>query len=175
MKKFLLAASIMLAVAVPSAQAVTPIGCKKTFTVKMVKRAIVKTYWGTSTVTKHELTTLRRYVRCMRNPTAHHYIHWFWNHEVKQWQLRRNPPFNGPAIASWFDDSGATGCGFHAANGIATLIVPCGAHLLLKHGSHVVDVVREDSGPYVAGRLFDLPPRVRDALGCGDLCSVYYR
>jgi hypothetical protein len=83
----------------------------------------------------------------------------------------------GPVVASWFDDAGGTACGIHAAYGFATLLpIPCGAHVLMRGPSGVVvDAVREDSGPYIAGRTFDLSPSLRDALGCGGLCEVWWR
>lgn len=78
------------------------------------------------------------------------------------------------ALASWFYDAGVTGCGFHATYGIAALNVPCGTRLRLCYVG-CVTATREDSGPYVAGRTFDLNPTVRAALHCPDLCWLRWR
>lgn len=83
----------------------------------------------------------------------------------------------GPVLASWYYDQGLpTGCGFHATYGIATLLpgVPCGGKVRICHNSSCVIATRDDSGPYVSGRTFDLDPVTRNALGCGGLCEVTY-
>lgn len=179
MRKFL-AAGMMLAVVVPVAGAMpvsrskATTSCHKTFTVKMIKRAVLATYRGTKVVTEHERSTLHRFVRCIRFPHSRAYVRKFWRAQKNAWWHRCHPPLNGPAIASWYYDGGTTGCGFHATYGIATFVVPCGGTVLLVHGGRRVIAVRDDSGPYVAGRTFDLNPTTKAALGCSDLCDVMW-
>lgn len=182
MKHSILAASVILAVVVPtsvsSASMAAPsarrIPCTKTFTVKMAKRAIDVTYSGTRRVVARELRNIRRYVRCQRYLKHRHVLNKYWRHAASRWRTRNAPALTGPVIASWYDDSGGTGCGFHTTYGIATFVVPCGGHVLLKFGGHTVVATRDDSGPYVGGRVFDLNPTTKTALGCSDLCPVYY-
>jgi hypothetical protein len=83
--------------------------------------------------------------------------------------------WDGPVTASWYYDGGSTACGFHAIYGFASLFLPCGAHITMRGpNGRPVQAVMQDHGPYVAGRTFDLNPSLKAALGCGDLCSVYY-
>jgi hypothetical protein len=56
--------------------------------------------------------------------------------------------------------------------GVAHKSLPCGTMVTLTHGSRSVTVPVVDRGPYIAGREFDLSPRVKAELGCGDLCTV---
>ena len=56
--------------------------------------------------------------------------------------------------------------------GVAHKSLPCGTMVTLTHGPNVVTVPVVDRGPYIAGREFDLSPRVKSALGCADLCTV---
>jgi len=56
--------------------------------------------------------------------------------------------------------------------GVAHKSLPCGTMVTLAHGANTVTVPVVDRGPYVAGREFDLSPRVKAALGCTDLCTV---
>jgi hypothetical protein len=112
-------------------------------------------------------------VRCQGSKGARNAALRAWGRAHDAWALRRHP-LAGPVIASWYDDSGSTGCGFHASYGIAALTVPCGTRVELCHDG-CVTAVRDDSGPYVAGRMFDLNPTVKNAIGCGDLCTVRYR
>lgn len=85
---------------------------------------------------------------------------------------------NGKSIASWFDDTGPVACAAHAFYGYAHLpgpAWPCGARVLFCYEHHCVFGYREDSGPYVPGRLFDLNAHLKEALGCTDLCPVRWR
>lgn len=152
-------------------------GCRKTFDAAMIHKAITAVYRGRRDVTARDRAHLRRYVRCSRPVTIRPAMHRYWNNVWRAWKLRRNPPMNGPVVASWFWDAGATACGIHATYGFATLMaIPCGARILMRGPSgRVIDAVREDSGPYVGGRTFDVNPALRDALGCGGLCQVYWR
>jgi rare lipoprotein A (peptidoglycan hydrolase) len=56
--------------------------------------------------------------------------------------------------------------------GVAHKSLPCGTMITLSHGPNTVTVPVVDRGPYIAGREFDLSPRVKAALGCSDLCTV---
>jgi hypothetical protein len=56
--------------------------------------------------------------------------------------------------------------------GVAHKSLPCGTMVTLTHGANTVTVPVVDRGPYIAGREFDLSPRVKSALGCSDLCTV---
>lgn len=56
--------------------------------------------------------------------------------------------------------------------GVAHKSLPCGTMVTLTHGANTVTVPVVDRGPYIAGREFDLSPRVKAALGCTDLCTV---
>lgn len=56
--------------------------------------------------------------------------------------------------------------------GVAHKSLPCGTLVTLSHGANTVTVPVVDRGPYIAGREFDLSPRVKAALGCTDLCTV---
>ena len=82
----------------------------------------------------------------------------------------------GPVVASWYYDQGysALGCGFVSSVGVATLIAPCGTQFHICNGSRCITATRDDSGPYVAGRTFDLGIVARNDLGCSGLCSVTY-
>ena len=77
-----------------------------------------------------------------------------------------------PAVASAYsrESSGPTnGCdGSELHDGdlsVATFQVPCGARVEICVGSTCVIAARKDSGPYVAGRSFDLNVGVVRALG----------
>lgn len=56
--------------------------------------------------------------------------------------------------------------------GVAHKSLPCGTMVTLTLGANTVTVPVVDRGPYVAGREFDLSPRVKAGLGCTDLCTV---
>lgn len=56
--------------------------------------------------------------------------------------------------------------------GVAHKSLPCGTMVTLTHGARTVTVPVVDRGPYIAGREFDLSPRVKAELGCSDLCTV---
>jgi rare lipoprotein A (RlpA)-like double-psi beta-barrel protein len=56
--------------------------------------------------------------------------------------------------------------------GVAHKSLPCGTMVTLTHGTRTVTVPVVDRGPYIAGREFDLSPRVKAELGCTDLCTL---
>lgn len=150
--------------------------CARTFSLPQVKRAISATYSGTDLPGKGAYGRLHRYVRCLRNVSQRPAARVAWRAAHDAWAARRHP-FHGPVIASWFDDAGGTACGIHATYGFATLLsIPCGATITMRGPNGMeVRATREDSGPYIAGRTFDLNPALKAALGCGDICSVMWR
>lgn len=145
----------------------------------MIERAIDATYAGTRPVSVGQRRRLRRYVRCRRVSSTGRFLHRYWLEAIVDWRLRRIPPIvpplNGPVIASWYDDSGATACGSHYTYGFASLFLPCGQQVVMQGPGGTVTATMEDHGPYVAGRTFDLNPQLKAALGCSDLCSVRWR
>lgn len=155
-------------------------GCVKTYTIPMAQRAARYVYSGTRRVTSKNGQMLHRIARCQRNRGAIKYVLWYYHHERQAW-LRRialyqqlNPPLQGPVVASWYYDGNGGGCGFQAAYGVATLIAPCGTKFKICNNGACVIATRDDSGPYVSGRTFDLGLTTRAALGCAGLCSVTY-
>lgn len=144
-------------------------GCGRTYTVSMAVRAIDATYGSDLPATVSQTGRLKRYIRCQRHPTAEPYL-------LRVWKGKSTvAPLHGPALASWYYDGDSTGCGFHATYGVATFVGPCGARVQICSGSSCVVATRDDSGPYVGGRTFDLDPATRAALGCADLCAVKWR
>jgi hypothetical protein len=144
-------------------------GCERTYTAPMAVRAIDATYRRGLPANRAQIARVQRYIRCQRDPSAQTPLRRLWKTKS------RSVPQHGPAIASWYDDSGGTGCGFHAAYGIATLVAPCGSRFQICRGSTCIVATRDDSGPYVGGRTFDLDPALRDALRCSGLCTVSWR
>jgi hypothetical protein len=145
--------------------------CARTYTAPMAVRAIEATYRLGLPATRSQSAHIRRYIGCQRKHSNQRHLRRLWRLESS-----RVSPVEGPSIASWYYDAGTTGCGFHARYGIATLIgVPCGGRVRLCHGGVCVTATRDDSGPYVAGRSFDLDPATRAALRCPDLCAVEWR
>jgi hypothetical protein len=77
-----------------------------------------------------------------------------------------------PRVASWYNDGGSTGCGFHARFGVANKTLPCGTKVTIAyHGRSVVATV-DDRGPYVAGRTYDLNQNTASALGMYGVATV---
>jgi hypothetical protein len=101
------------------------------------------------------------------------------------WQARRaarERRLMATATASWYDDSGGTASGFHAALGFAHLGPGEGAYPGMAFRTRVLFcAVRcatgemDDHGPYIAGREFDLGPALKAAIGASDLGTVRYR
>jgi hypothetical protein len=52
-----------------------------------------------------------------------------------------------PSVASWYDDAGATACGFHAFYGVANKSLPCGTRVRFSYGGRSVTAVVDDRGP----------------------------
>lgn len=87
------------------------------------------------------------------------------------------------AVASWYNDAiEGTACGYHLSNGYAQGIDgvlldywPCGTRTEFCYEGRCVIGTRQDSGPYIAGRTFDLTPSLKAHLGCSDLCHLKWR
>lgn len=175
-------ASVAAIAATPSAarsNAAPRAACAKTYTFQMFRRAAITAYGGTKTPSSRDVRHLRRFRRCARHPWQRAQDTGVWHLSIRMNAARKQAalPMTGPVVASWFDDAGGTACGIHAAYGFATLLpIPCG-HTVTMRGPTGLTVVatREDSGPYVGGRTFDLNPALKAALGCSDLCRVSYR
>ena len=79
-----------------------------------------------------------------------------------------------PSLASWYyDNTGATACGFQAHYGVANRTLPCGTKVTFRSGSHEVTATVDDRGPFVSGRTWDLGINTRDALGFVGVGSVW--
>lgn len=78
-----------------------------------------------------------------------------------------------PAVASWYyDDTGATGCGFQAEYGVANKTLPCGTKVTLSYGGRTVVATVDDRGPYIPGRTYDLGINTRNALGMNGVVTL---
>ncbi len=78
-----------------------------------------------------------------------------------------------PSVASWYDDGGATACGFHAYYGVANKSLPCGTRVTFRYGSRSVTAVVDDRGPFVSGRDWDLNQNIAGALGFSGVDTVF--
>jgi hypothetical protein len=86
------------------------------------------------------------------------------------------PPPMQTAVASWYDDSGTTASGRHYTYGYASLLFGSDwGHAVRFCYQRCVIGRLDDHGPYVTGRLFDLNPQLKEALGCPDLCTLRWR
>jgi rare lipoprotein A len=77
------------------------------------------------------------------------------------------------SLASWYNDGGATACGFHARYGVANKSLPCGTKVAFRAGGRSVTAVVDDRGPYVGGREWDLNQNTAGALGFGGVGMVW--
>jgi hypothetical protein len=77
------------------------------------------------------------------------------------------------ALASWYNDGGTTGCGFHAHYGVANKSLPCGTQVSFEVGGRTVTATVDDRGPYVGGREYDLNQNTAAALGFGGVGTVW--
>jgi len=77
------------------------------------------------------------------------------------------------SLASWYNDAGATACGFHAYYGVANVSLPCGTHVRFRYGGRSVTAVVDDRGPYVGGRQWDLNQNSAAALGFSGVDTVW--
>ena len=78
-----------------------------------------------------------------------------------------------PSMASWYDDAGATACGFHAYYGVANVSLPCGTKVQFSYHGRSITAVVQDRGPYVAGRTWDLNQNLAGALGFSGVDTVW--
>jgi rare lipoprotein A (RlpA)-like double-psi beta-barrel protein len=78
-----------------------------------------------------------------------------------------------PALASWYDDSGTTACGFHAGLGVANRTLPCGTKVTFSYGGRSVTATVDDRGPFAGGRDWDLNQTTAAALGFAGVGTVY--
>src|SRR5437763_5975359 len=78
-----------------------------------------------------------------------------------------------PSVASWYDDTGETACGFHAYYGVANLNLPCGTKVRFYYHGRAVTAVVQDRGPYGAGREWDLNQNLAHALGFDGVDTVW--
>lgn len=76
-------------------------------------------------------------------------------------------------VASWYNDAGATGCGFHATYGVANRNLPCGTKVRIRFGHRSVTATVDDRGPYVGGRNWDLNQNTAAALGFGGVGTIW--
>lgn len=77
------------------------------------------------------------------------------------------------SLASWYNDGGTTGCGFHAYYGVANRDLPCGTTVTFYNGGRTVTATVDDRGPYVGGRDWDLNQNTAAALGFGGVGAVW--
>jgi hypothetical protein len=77
------------------------------------------------------------------------------------------------SLASWFEDGGATACGFHATYGVANKVLPCGTKVTFRYGGRQITATVEDRGPYVGAREWDLNQNTAAALGFGGVGVVW--
>ncbi|HEY3728767.1 MAG TPA: septal ring lytic transglycosylase RlpA family protein [Solirubrobacteraceae bacterium] len=81
--------------------------------------------------------------------------------------------YRDESVASWYDDSGNTACGFHASMGVANRDLPCGTKVRLRYGGRSVTAVVDDRGPFVGGRDWDLNQNTAAALNFGGVGTVW--
>ena len=77
------------------------------------------------------------------------------------------------SVASWYDDAGATACGFHAQFGVANRDLPCGTPVTFDEGGRTVTAVVDDRGPFISGREWDLNQNTAAALGFDGVGAVW--
>jgi hypothetical protein len=77
------------------------------------------------------------------------------------------------SLASWYDDGGATGCGFHTEMGVANKALPCGTEVTFRYGGRSVTATVDDRGPYVGDREWDLNQNAASALGFDGVATVW--
>jgi len=77
------------------------------------------------------------------------------------------------SVASWYEDAGATACGFHAYFGVANRYLPCGTAVTFNAGGRTVTAIVDDRGPFVGGREWDLNQNTAAALGFGGVGAVW--
>jgi len=86
-----------------------------------------------------------------------------------------SPPPMQPAVASWYDDAGATASGFHAFYGVANRTLAFGTRVLFAYHGRTVTATVDDRGPFVYSRLWDLNQNTAGALVFSGVDTVAYR
>ena len=89
------------------------------------------------------------------------------------WTFAGNVIAYRSAVASWYDDRGATACGYHAYYGVANVSLPCGTKVTFRYGGRTVTATVDDRGPYVGGRTWDLNQNTASALGFDGVATVW--
>jgi hypothetical protein len=87
--------------------------------------------------------------------------------------LGRLTVYGGQSVASWYEDAGATACGFHSGYGVANRSLPCGTKVRFRYGGRSVTAVVDDRGPFVGGRDWDLNQNTAAALGFDGVGTVW--
>lgn len=110
-----------------------------------------------------------------------HHIKHHHKHHIKH---HSSNPYEGmqTAIASYYNYEGIACPGgwqtlgyAQGIDGVIHSYWPCGTRTRFCYLSRCVIGVRQDSGPYILGRTFDLTPGLKGALGCSDVCTLYWR
>lgn len=155
--------------------------CPKTFTVHMAKVAAQAVYAGTRDVSMKERRMLGRIEGCQRrrNRHVHRHIASIYKNDRAAWNQRRFDAANpfSSAIASYYTTEGIGACGYGSVQtgyAFASLFLPCGAVVEFCHYG-CVEAEMRDHGPYIYSRLFDLNYNLKNAIGCGGICSVRWR
>jgi hypothetical protein len=77
-----------------------------------------------------------------------------------------------PGGASWYS-GGSGACGSLAGMTVAHKTLPCGTKVTLRYRGRSVVARVMDRGPFIAGREWDLTPQVKNALGFGDVGTIW--
>jgi hypothetical protein len=168
----------LLVAAVVAAPFHVPADCSKTFSGPMIERAVDAAFAGTREVSRSDRRHLRHFIRCRRRFVTRTKLMRHWRTAEAAWRLRRDPPMNGPVLASYYTDGGGGACQIgdvQSGYRFASLFLSCGTVIRMCHGASCVNAMMSDHGPYVGGRTFDLNANLKDALGCGGLCDVTWR
>jgi Lytic transglycolase len=158
--------------------------CHKFYTPSAVERMARHTYAGTRKVSGVELRRLGYAEMCLRPSRTEPRVRRYDRHLAKLHDRRVAalvPPLSY-AVASWYDDSGATASGFHSYYGVAVCgsgggpCVPFGTRILFCLNG-CVTAIADDHGPYVSGRAFDVNQNVAAAIGLmgAGVATVGYR
>jgi hypothetical protein len=151
--------------------------CPKAFSLAMFDRAADRVYGSTRTPPVGSYGALWRFARCQRPPGSETWARRLWGRERSSWKVRRHPPMS-TAVASWYQDAGATASGAHYFYGFASLILNFGTRVEFCYpagSTHCVVGTMDDHGPYVGGRTFDLNQNLASALGFGGVDVVAWR
>lgn len=162
--------TVSLALAIPAVSTAAPRPCNnKSFTIDMFRRAAITAYAGIRIPSSLDRAHLQRFLRCARRPGDKPVDHQIWSRSIKANYLRRNPPMETTEV-SWYSDAGATASGEHYTYGFAAcgdgLCVPMGTQIeFCRPAGHCIVGTRDDSGPYIGGRGFDLNQDLAAYLG----------